>query len=222
MQYGFSVSRELPGAINLTVGYTGSQGYDMFLRGVGNVARPGDAGAPGSELRPDRLQDRGLRGRRRPRRNLPDRRLRHAPATTRCRSARRGGSASGFTGGFQYQYSRNKGTTQGSNEAATAQNTFDFESEYGTNPQDIPHTVQRLAGLPVPRRGFLDRRLAPRRHRQRAERRAAERDHRAARQRHGEWRDRDQHPRRQQPRHAAAGPGSRRGSRISTRTASAG
>jgi hypothetical protein len=46
----------------------------------------------------------------------------------------------GFTGGVQYQYSRNKGTTQGSNEAATTQNTFDYETEYGTNPQDIPHT----------------------------------------------------------------------------------
>ena len=46
----------------------------------------------------------------------------------------------GFTGGLQYQYAQNKGTTQGSNEAATAQNTFDFETEYGTNPQDIPHT----------------------------------------------------------------------------------
>ena len=32
-----SVSRELPGAVNLTVGYTGSQGEDMFLRGVANT-----------------------------------------------------------------------------------------------------------------------------------------------------------------------------------------
>ena len=40
MQYGASLSRELPGAINLTVGYTGSQGKDMFLRGVGNVLDP--------------------------------------------------------------------------------------------------------------------------------------------------------------------------------------
>ena len=37
MQYGVSVERELPGEINLTVGYTGSQGKDMFLRGVGNT-----------------------------------------------------------------------------------------------------------------------------------------------------------------------------------------
>ena len=48
---------------------------------------------------------------------------------------------------------RNKGTTQGSNEAATTQNTFDYETEYGTNPQDIPH-VQRFTRVLVPGSGF--------------------------------------------------------------------
>ena len=42
MQYGASVSQELPGAINLTVGYTGSKGRDMFLRGVANTLDPVD------------------------------------------------------------------------------------------------------------------------------------------------------------------------------------
>jgi hypothetical protein len=37
MQYGASMSRELPGAINFTIGYTGSKGKDMFLRGVSNT-----------------------------------------------------------------------------------------------------------------------------------------------------------------------------------------
>ncbi len=37
MQYGASVSRELPGAVNFTIGYTGSRGKDMFLRGVANT-----------------------------------------------------------------------------------------------------------------------------------------------------------------------------------------
>jgi hypothetical protein len=60
----------------------------------------------------------------------------------------------GFTGGLQYQYSRNKGTTQGSNEAGTAQNTFDFESEYGTNPQDIPHTFNGSVVYMFPSEGF--------------------------------------------------------------------
>ena len=40
MQYGVSMSRELPGEINLTVGYTGSKGKDMFLRGVANTLDP--------------------------------------------------------------------------------------------------------------------------------------------------------------------------------------
>ena len=34
--YGTSVSQELPYQVNLTVGYTGSRGKDMFLRGVAN------------------------------------------------------------------------------------------------------------------------------------------------------------------------------------------
>ncbi len=62
---------------------------------------------------------------------------------------------SGFTGGVQYQYSRNKGTTQGSNEAATAQNTFDYETEYGTNPQDLPHTFNGSIIYQIPGQGLL-------------------------------------------------------------------
>jgi hypothetical protein len=61
---------------------------------------------------------------------------------------------SGFTGGFQYQYSRNKGTTQGSNEAATAQNTFDYETEYSTNPQDMPHNFNGSLVYLLPGQGF--------------------------------------------------------------------
>jgi hypothetical protein len=152
MQYGVSVSRELPGEVNLTVGYTGSQGKDMFLRGVGNTLdintriRPVPnfgqidyktagcvdgltiAGSPVSGCgyaSYDALQ---------------------ISATRRFRS--------GFTGGFQYQFSRNKGTTQGSNEAGTAQNTFDYETEYGTNPQDIPHTFNGSLIYLIPGEGF--------------------------------------------------------------------
>jgi hypothetical protein len=59
----------------------------------------------------------------------------------------------GFTGGLQYQYSTNTGTTQGSNEAATTMNTFDYETEYGTNPQDIPHTFNGSLVYQVPGEG---------------------------------------------------------------------
>ena len=57
MQYGVSMSRELPGAINVTVGYTGSQGKDMFLRGVGNTRDLVTGLRPVPCVRPDRLQD---------------------------------------------------------------------------------------------------------------------------------------------------------------------
>ena len=56
---------------------------------------------------------------------------------------------------MQYQYSRNRGTTQGSNEAATTQNTFDYETEYGINPQDIPHTFNGSLVYLIPGEGLL-------------------------------------------------------------------
>jgi len=62
---------------------------------------------------------------------------------------------SGLTGGLQYQYSRNKGTTQGSNEAATSQNTFDYNTEFGINPQDIPHTFNGSLVYQLPFTGAL-------------------------------------------------------------------
>jgi hypothetical protein len=138
IQYGTSVSRELPGDINLTVGYTGSKGRDMFLRGVANTLDFNTR----TRLQPtfgqidyktsgcvDGLTVDGqtLSGCGEATYNALQ-----LSATRRFRA--------GFTGGVQYQYSRNRGTTQGSNEAATTQNTFDYNTEYGINPQDIPHT----------------------------------------------------------------------------------
>ncbi|MSO35761.1 MAG: hypothetical protein EXQ50_01405 [Acidobacteria bacterium] len=137
-QYGVSLSRELPGEINLTVGYTGSQGKDMFLRGVGNTLDP----VTRTRLVPSvgqvdyktsgctnglTISGRAITGC-----GYAEYNALQVSATRRFRA--------GFTGGLQYQYSSNKGTTQGSNEAATTQNTFNYETEYGTNPQDIPHT----------------------------------------------------------------------------------
>lgn len=151
MQYGASVSRELPGEINLTVGYTGSRGKDMFLRGVANVlnltTRTRQVPSYGQiDYKTSGCLDETING---------------FPVTGCGRASydalqvgltRR--FRAGFTGGLQYQYSRNKGTTQGSNEAATTQNTFDYETEYGTNPQDIPHTFNGSLVYQLPGEGF--------------------------------------------------------------------
>lgn len=153
IQYGASVSRELPWAINLTLGYTGSQGRDMFLRGVGNVLDPVTRVRPMPSFGQIDYKTAGC---------VDGMKYAGAYATAGCGRAtydalqvsltRR--FQAGFTGGVQYQFSRNRGTTQGSNEAATAQNTFDFDSEYGINPQDIPHTFNGSLVYQLPGQGF--------------------------------------------------------------------
>ncbi|MFN7977616.1 MAG: TonB-dependent receptor [Vicinamibacterales bacterium] len=154
LQYGASVSRELPGDINLTLGYTGSQGRDMFLRGVGNILDP----TTRTRLVPNYGQiDFKTAG------CVDGLKLGGQYALSGCgRStydalqvglSRR--FRTGLSGGVNYQYSRNRGTTQGSNEAATAQNTFDFGTEQGTNPQDIPHTFNGSLTYELPFEGAL-------------------------------------------------------------------
>ena len=153
VQYGASVSRELPGAVNLTVGYTGSQGKDMFLRGVSNTLDPvtlrreaplvGQVDYKTSGC----VDDLVINGN-------PINGCGYASYNALQISVTRRFRA-GFTGGMQYQFSKNKGTTQGSNEAGTANNTFDYETEYGTNPQDIPHTFNGSMVYAIPGEGIL-------------------------------------------------------------------
>ncbi len=102
MQYGFTVSRELPGDLNLTVGYTGSRGYDMFLRGVGNVLDPVTLARPVSRYGQIDFKTAGC---------VDDVDLAGIYPTGGCGTAQYDAlqiSAtrrfrSGFTGGFQYQ-----------------------------------------------------------------------------------------------------------------------
>ncbi|MEO5739434.1 MAG: TonB-dependent receptor [Vicinamibacterales bacterium] len=153
MQYGASMSRELPGAVNFTIGYTGSRGKDMFLRGVANVL---DFNTLARQQRTYGQIDYKTSG-------CVDGLVVNGQPLSGCGRASSDAlqlSAtrrfrSGFTGGVQYQFSKNKGTTQGSNEAATSQNTFDYETEYGTNPQDIPHTFNGSLVYLIPGEGLL-------------------------------------------------------------------
>ncbi len=152
MQYGVSLSRELPAEINFTVGYTGSQGKDMFLRGVGNVLNVNTRVRPVPPYGQIDYKTAGcvdgltIAG-------FPVSGCGYAQYNALQVSATRR-FRSGFTGGVQYQFSRNRGTTQGSNEAATTQNTFDYETEYGINPQDIPHTFNGSLVYLIPGQGI--------------------------------------------------------------------
>ena len=138
VQYGGSLSRELPGSTSLTIGYTGSRGRDMFLRGVGNTLDTTTLVRLAPSVGQVDYKTSGC---------LNGLVIAKTPIygcgvaaydAVQLNATRR--FHRGVTAAFQYQFSRNRGTTQGSNEAATTQNTFDFTTEYGTNPQDIPHT----------------------------------------------------------------------------------
>ena len=203
VQYGVSIEQELFSALNLSVGYTGSRGKDMFLRGVANTfdntTRQRQAPSVGQvDYKTSGCVD-GL--------------VINGNPISGCGRAsydalqigltRR--FRSGLSGGLQYQYSRNEGTTQGSNEAATASNTFDYNTRVRHQPDRPAALVQRLARLHAAVQRTNRRRLACRRHPQRPVRRPHQRHHRAPGHRTGERCDGDQHSGRQLARHAAAG-----------------
>ncbi|HVF87292.1 MAG TPA: carboxypeptidase-like regulatory domain-containing protein [Pyrinomonadaceae bacterium] len=66
--------------------------------------------------------------------------------------------AAGLTLGGQYQWGHSIGTTQGSNEAQTAQNPYDFNEERGNNTFDIRHSANfsALYELPVGENRLFD------------------------------------------------------------------
>ena len=152
VQYGASVSQELPGYINLTVGYTGSKGRDMFLRGVANTFNNTTRVRPVPAVGQVDYKTSGC----------IDGLVINGNPISGCGEANYDAFQlnvsrrfhAGLTGGFQYQYSRNKGTTQGSNEAVTASNTFNYNEEFGTNAADIPHTFNGSLIYALPFEGF--------------------------------------------------------------------
>ena len=151
VQYGLSLSRELPGEVNFTIGYTGSQGKDLFIRGVGNTLNINTRVRPIPSYGQIDYKTGGC---------VDGLTIAGYPVSGCGRSTYDALQLSltrrfraGFTGGLQYQYSRNEGTSQGSNEAATTQNTFDYEADYRTNPQDIPHTFNGSLVYLIPGEG---------------------------------------------------------------------
>ena len=202
MQYGASLSRELPGEINLTVGYTGSRGKDMFLRGVANTL------------------DFNTRARQQPTFGQIDYKTSgcvdglvvNGQALNGCGRAsydalqlsatRR--FRSGFTGGIQYQYSQKQRHHAGFERGGDLAEHVRLRDGIRHQSAGHPAHVQRLARVSSSGRGTVARRLARGRHSQCPQRRSHQRYHQPRRQRHGQRCDGDEHPRGQQPWHAAA------------------
>lgn len=185
-QYGASIQQQLPGNTVLTVAYVGSQGRNLFQRGITNRILRGQTSITTAEALPTGF---GVVNRTNATTGLVENVTTIRETTILNRTfdtatgtiISRNGSAlqpfaeldyktsggrdsynslqvtanrrftQGLTLGAQYQWGHSIGTTQGSNEAQTAQDPYDFASERGNNTFDIRHSanVSVLYELPV-------------------------------------------------------------------------
>lgn len=153
-QYSFSFQQELFYKIVLTAAYVGSQGRNLFLRSIANkivevrtnpdptksaiVIREFDIVQPdGSVLKPYAEVDVKLSG------------GRDSYNALQLALSRRFNT--GLTLNAQYTLSRSFGNSNGSNEALTAGNPFDFNYDLGYNLFDIRHgfNLSALYSLPI-------------------------------------------------------------------------
>ncbi len=210
VQYGVSVSRELPGDVNLTVGYTGSQGKSMFLRGVGNTLDFNTR----TRLQPTYGQvdyktagclDGLVIA------NQPIKGCGYASYNALQLSATRRFRA-GFSGGIQYQVLAKQGHNAGFERGRHRAEYVRLRDRVRGQSAGHSAHVKCVSDLSDSRRGDVERRMASRHDRQRPKRRPNQRPHRPPGQRDGERRDRHQHPRRQLARNATAGLRAGRGS----------
>jgi len=148
LQYSFSIEQQLPAKAVLTVGYVGSQGRNLFLRGIANritgviMNTTSGAGVPIREFSSCSGGPCGA--------SVPN----GTPVTNRFAeidTKTSGGSdhydglqvmlnrrfSKGFTLGTQYMWSHSLGNTDGSKDAQSSTNNYSFLSERGNNASDV-------------------------------------------------------------------------------------
>ncbi len=144
LSYTASIQQRLPADTVLTIAYVGSQGRNLFLRGLANtivsVATNPTTGAA--------ISTRQFGGR------FAEIDYKTSGGNDHYNSLQTTLNrrfSSGLTFGLQHTWGRSIGESNGSNEAVTAGNPFDFRSEYGNNAYDVRHSlnVTALWELPV-------------------------------------------------------------------------
>lgn len=153
-QYSFSLQQELFYKLVLTVAYVGSQGRNLFLRSIANkivgvrtnpdptksavVVREFDIDGGGTNVqKPFAEIDTKLSG------------GHDSYNALQVSLVRR--SSTGLSLNAQYTLSRSFGNSNGSNEALTAGNPFDFDYDLGYNLFDVRHSfnLSALYSLPI-------------------------------------------------------------------------
>ena len=143
LQYTASIEQQLPSNTVLTLAYVGSQGRNLFLRGITNKIigatmnqTTGVATAVrefGNQFAEVDMKTSGGND--------------HYNALQSSLNRR---FSQGLTLGAQYVWSHSIGNTDGSNEARTAANNYSFAADYGNNTFDVRQSFNMSALYEVP------------------------------------------------------------------------
>jgi outer membrane receptor for ferrienterochelin and colicin len=141
--YTTSVQQQLPGNLQLMVGYVGSTGRNLFLRSITNlitsVTTNPTTGA-GTAVRQfgGRFAE------------IDYKTSGGTDAYNALQTSLQRRLANGLSLGAQYTWAKELGTSSGSNEATTAQSPYDFRTEYGRGIYDIRHTLNATVLYSLP------------------------------------------------------------------------
>ena len=161
LQYSASIQQELPGKAVLTVGYVGSQGRNLFVRGITNritqvIMNPTTGAAV--LVREFSQCNGGPCGANVPNGTTVTNRFAEIDVKTSGGSDNYNGLqvvlnrrfAQGFTLGGQYMWSHSVGNSDGSKDAQTSSNNYSFLSERGNNASDVRQTFNFNALYQLP------------------------------------------------------------------------
>jgi hypothetical protein len=161
LAYSASIQQELPGRAVLTIGYVGSQGRNLFVRGITNritqVLMNTTTGAA-VLVREFSQCNGGPCGPNLPNSTVVTNRFAEIDVKTSGGFDKYNALqlilnrrfAQGLTLGSQYMWSHSIGNTDGSKDAQTSSNNYTFQSEKGNNTSDVRQTFNFNALYDIP------------------------------------------------------------------------
>ena len=151
LSYTASIQQKLPGQAVLTMAYVGSQGRNLFLRSIANkivslTTNPATGAATAVREFGGRFAEIDYK-------TSGGKDHYNALQTTLNRRF-----SKGLTFGLSHTWGRSIGNSNGSNEAVTASNPYNFDADYGNNTYDVRHSlnVTALWEIPVGRANSVD------------------------------------------------------------------
>ncbi|MCU1222197.1 MAG: hypothetical protein JWQ42_290 [Edaphobacter sp.] len=141
--YTASIQQQLPGQMQFMVGYVGSMGRNLFLRSITNLIT-GVTTNPTTGVG-NAIRQFGGRFAEVDYKTSGGTDMYNALQSTLQRRFARGLSM-----GAQYTWAKELGTSSGSNEATTAQNPYNFKTEYGRGTFDIRHSLNATVLYDLP------------------------------------------------------------------------